>query len=94
MEGSRPVKTGPPQQVWMYAESSTGMENQELLLNDLPRLRPALNFPILRGSAWAVPARPRLGGPAAAWPEVPGERVWGMLAGWCPGAASLGRDLR
>lgn len=55
MEGSRPVKTGPPQQVWMYADSSTGMENEELLLNELPGLRPTLNFRVLRGSAWAVP---------------------------------------
>ena len=55
MEGSRPVKTGPPQQVWMYAESSTGMENEELLLDDCQASGQQLNFPILRGSAWAVP---------------------------------------
>lgn len=47
MEGSRPVKTSPPPQVWMYAEGSTGMENEELLLSDLPALRLTLNFPVL-----------------------------------------------
>ena len=46
--GQQPVKTSLPQQVWMYAEGSTGMENEELLLSDLPGLRPTLNFPVLQ----------------------------------------------
>ena len=63
VEGSRPVKTSPPPQVWMYAEGSTGMENEELMLSDLPALRPTLNFPVLWGSAWAVPSQSTPQGP-------------------------------
>lgn len=61
--GQEPVKTSLPQQVWMYAEGSTGMENEQLLLSDLPGLRPTLNFPVLRGSAWAVPSQSTPRGP-------------------------------
>lgn len=50
-------------------------------------------FPFSKVQLELSPASPRLGGPTAAWPEVPGERVWGMLAGRCPGAALTGKGF-
>lgn len=95
MEGSRPVKTGPPQHVWMYAESSTGMENEELLLNDLPGLSPTTELSHSPRFSLGCP-RPV---PASGAQLQPGQRCQARGCGECwqgrvLGQPSLGRDLR